>query len=303
MSEHTLKRLVGALAIAVLLWVVTSLLAEGGGSMGASGDIAGFFEGMDESSIDVLRLNASDGAIELRREDAAWTANGFRADEAAVDRLLGLLPDVEIGDLAATNPANHDRMGVSRDSAATFEVDMGAETRTLLVGKQGPRFGTAYGRLPGEDGVYLIEGDLRVHVTRGLDDWRDKEIVAVDSSRVGRIEVERDGDAYALVRGDSAWTFEGGGEADAIQVRNILMELSSLTAAGFLTEEDSLFALPQGGSNVAYSTEGDVLAGVTIGSGEGERWVRTTGGDIVYRLSTFRVGRVAPTREAVEPGS
>ncbi len=303
MSEHTLKRLVGALAIAVVLWVVASLFAGGGGSIGASGDISGVFDGMNESSIDVVRLNASDGPIELRREDAVWTANGFRADEAAVDRLLGLLPDVEIGDLAATNPGNHDRMGVSEDSAATFEVDMGADTRTLLVGKQGPRFGTAYGRLPGEDAVYVIEGDLRVHLRRTLDDWRDKEIVAIDSSRVGRIEVERDGDAYALVRGDSAWTFEDGGEVDAFQVRNVLIELSSMIASGFLTEEDSLFALPQGGSNIAYSMDGDVLAEVTIGSGEGERWTRTVGVDIVYRLSTFRVGRIAPTRDAVEPGS
>ena len=171
------------------------------------------------------------------------------------------------------------------------------------MGKQGPRFGTAYGRLPGEDAVYVIEGDLRVHVRRRLDDWRDKEIVAIDSSRVSRIEVERDGDAYTLVRGDSAWSFEDGGEVDAFQVRNVLIELSSMIASGFLTEEDSLFALPQGGSNIAYSTDGDVLAEVTIGSGEGERWARTVGVDIVYRLSTFRVGRIAPTRDAVEPGS
>ena len=115
------------------------------------------------------------------------------------------------------------------------------------VGKTGPRFGTAYGRLPDEDEVYLIEGDLRVHVARRLDDWRNKEVVAIDTSRAVRLEVERDGEEYALVRGDSVWTFEDGGEADALQVRNILSEFSSMIASGFVPETDSLYALPQGG--------------------------------------------------------
>lgn len=303
MSERGLKRLVGALVIVVALWAVTSLLSGGGGSIAASGAIAGFFDEITPTSVDVVRLDGSDGPIELLREDSAWTANGFEADAAVIGRMFAALYDVEIGDLVATNPANHDRMGVSQDSAVTFEVQVSGETRTILVGKTGPRFATAYGRLPDEDEVYLIEGDLRVHVTRRLDDWRNKQIVAIDTSRAVRLEVERDGDAYTLVRGDSAWTFEDGAEAVAFQVRNILAELSSLIAAGFVMEGDSLYASPPGGVISAYSADGVTLATVTIGEGEGERWVRASGNDVVYRLSTFRVGRLAPTREAMEPES
>ena len=303
MSERTLKQLVGALAVAVALWVVATLVAGDEGGIRATGDVARFFEGMSDSTIEEVRMVRPDGSVELTRTDDGWTANGYEAGDGVMDRFLTALAEAEVGDLAATNPANHVRMGVSADSAVTLEVQMGDETRTLLIGDQGPRFGTAYGRRPEQDEVYVIEGDLRGHVRRGLDEWRDTEILAVDTAQVARLEIERDGDAYTLVRGDSVWTFEDGGAVEAMQARNVLTELSSMIAAGFLTEGDSLVALPQGGATTAFDATGDVLAEVTIGSGEGERWARAAGDSITYRLSTFRVGRIAPTREAMTPGS
>lgn len=303
MSERTLKQLVGALVVIVGIWLVASFLSRGGGSIGATGDIASFFDGMSRDAIAAVRFDGPTGSMEIRRTGGTWTANGFEADTASIARLVSALSGMEVGDLAATNPANHARMGVSADSATVVGVEVGGELRSILIGDQGPRFGTAYGRLPDEDEVYVLEGDLRVQARRPLDDWRNKEIAAVDTARVARVEIERDGDGYALVRGDSLWTFEDGGEADQTEVRGILSELATVIAAGFLTEDDSLFALPEGGSSVAYSADGEALARVTIGSGEGERWARTPGDSIVYRLSTFRVGRLAPTLEEVRPGA
>ena len=302
MSDRGLKRLVGALVVVVAIWLVTSLLSGGDGSIRATGDIAGLFDDVSRESITGVRVSGPSGEMELRRANGAWRANGFEADTSAISRLLSTATATRVGDLAATNPANHERMGVSADSAVVFELEVDGVTRTLLVGKQGPRFATAYGRLPDDDQVYLLEGDLRVQLRRPLTDWRNKDIVTVDSSLVARIEIERDGDAYTLVRGDSTWTLEDGGEADPTQVRNVLSELTTVLAAGFLTEGDSLYALPPGGSNVAYSAAGDVLSEVTIGTGEGERWARAAGDSVVYRLSTFRVGRLAPTLDEIRSG-
>jgi hypothetical protein len=302
MSDRTLKLLVGALAVAVALWAVASLISGGGGGIGATGEAARFFDGIDSASIETIRMDGPTGAVELARTPEGWRVNGWEAGPRTVDRFLTALADAQVGDLAAANPANHARMGVSADSAVALEVRLPGGSRTLLVGDQGPRFGTAYGRLPERDEVYVIEGDLRGHVRRGVNEWRDTEILAVDTASVARVEVERDGDAYALVRGDSAWTFEGGDPVDPIQARNVLTELASIIAAGFLSEGDSIYALPLGGASTAYAADGRVLADVTVGSGEGERWVRAAGDSVVYRLSTFRVGRLVPTRETLAPG-
>jgi len=297
MSERMLKQLVGALFLTVALWAIVSFLSSGGGSIAASGEIADFFEELGEASIDGVRIAGPDGEVELARAGGDWTANGFPADSGAISRLLGVLGELAVGDLVATNPANHDRMGVSVDSAVSVDFDVGGDSRSILVGRQGRRYATSYVRLPGEDEVYLLEGDLRIQVLRRLDDWRDRKMASIDSAAVSRIEIERDGDAYTMVRGDSAWTFEGGGVVNPFAVVGVLSELSSLMASGFLADSDSIAVLEQGGTTVAYSDTGEVLAEITIGSGSGDRWARTVTADYLYRVSSFRVGRVAPTRE------
>jgi len=300
-SDRTLKALVGALVIAVAVWLLSNLLSGGGGAIGASGDVVGVFEGVTQDGVDLVRLSGPSGDVTLSRVEGGWTADGFAADSATVQRLLSSLAEAEVGDLVAINPANHERMGVSADSAIVLELEATGRTRTVLVGNQGPRFETAYVRMPDEDEVYLLEGDLRVHLRRPLDDWRNKNIVRVDTSRVERLALERDGDRYVVIRGDSAWSFEDGGEVDQNRVRNVLAELRSVLAAGFLTEGDSLYGLAQAASAVAYADDGSVLAEVTLGAGEGERWARTPGDSIVYRISAFRAGRLVPTLEEVRP--
>ena len=69
-----------------------------------------------------------------------------------------------------------------------------------------------------------------------------------------------------------------------------------------LRGSDSIGALPQGGEVVAFSDGGERLAQITLGSGEGDRWARAAGDEVTYRVTSFRVGRVAPKREDVQGG-
>jgi hypothetical protein len=302
MSERTLKQLVGALAVVAGLWLVASFVSGGGGAIDAPTGLRATFEGVDETSVEAVRFIRPEDTVELRREAGAWRVNGWQADSGSVVRLFDAVAETSVGDLMATNPANHERMGVSGDSARTIEIEIGGATRTLLVGNQGPRFSTAYARLPGEDEVYLLEGGLRAHITRRLDDWRNRRVIAIDTSGVNRISVRRDDDSFTVVRGDSAWTFADGSEAVARQVQSILGELSgSLVGSGVLAEGDSLAALPSGGYTVAYSETGDVLAEITVGRGTGERWTMAAGDSVRYRIASFRVNMITPTLESVRP--
>lgn len=302
MSEVALKRLVGALAVVAGLWVIASLVSRGGGSIEAPTDLGTVFEGVDETSVAAVRFVGAGDTVELQPGDDTWRVNGFRADSGNIARFFQAVDEAEVGNLMATNPANHERMGVAGDSVRILEIDIGGETRTLVVGSEGPRYTTAYARLPGADEVYLLEAPIRSHLTRRLDDWRNRRMAAIDTSLVSRIAVERDDDSFTVVRGDTAWTFEDGGEVVSRQVQSILQELGgALVAAGFVADEDSLAALPPGGSTVAYSESGDVLAEVTIGTGTGERWAMAAGDSVRYRIATFRANLITPTLESVTP--
>ncbi|MDA0329445.1 MAG: DUF4340 domain-containing protein [Gemmatimonadetes bacterium] len=301
MTERTLKLLVGGLAISVVAWLAAALFSGGAGTISASGEITHFLDGLEADVVDAVHIEGPDGPIALLRNGDSWTANGFPADPEAVELLLAILPDLRVGDVIATNPDNHERMGVSEGVAVKVTFDLNGAPRSLLLGRRGRGFGTAYVRTPADDAVYLLHGDLLGQVIRRVDDWRDRVMVRTDTADVVRIAVERDGDAYTLLRGDSAWSFEGGDAASPTVIVGILSELSNLVASGFLPEGDSIAALERGGGTIAYSAEGAVLADISVGTGQADRWGRTAANDYIYRLTSFRVGRISPTRESARP--
>jgi hypothetical protein len=302
MSASTLKKLVLALVVVVALWGGATLLSGNGGGAAPSGAIAGVLSGLDVDAVGAVRMTRAGDTVRLAREGGAWRVNGYDADSAAVAGFLATLADTRVGDLVAANPANHARMGVSEDSAWTVVLDVDGGPRTLLVGGRGPRYGTAYVRLPGEDQVYLAEGDLRARMDRSLPEWRRKRILAIDTAAVARVEVERGEAPYALVRADSAWTLEGGDAADSSTVDAVLAALATVRADGFAAAGDSLAMLPQEVSLRALSAAGDTLAALTFGEGSGTRWARARGDTVLYTMSGWQVDRLAPTRDDVVAG-
>lgn len=299
MSDRALKQLVGALAVAVGIWLVTMVFSGGSGAsggIGASGEIAAFFDDVTGPALKSVEIEGPDGSVVLSRGEAdAWTVNGYRAEQAAVTTFLSAVTATTVGELVAANPANHARMGVDDDSAihATFVTERGE--RTLLVGQSGRRFQTEYVRTPGADEVYLMEGRLGSELRKDEAAWRDRTMASIDSTSVSRIVVSGDR-SYTLVRGDSTWLLEDGGEVEASPANGILAELASLEATGFYAEGDSVAGLPAAYTVQALDESGTVLAEVTIGSGEGDRWGRVATDDYLYRVSAFRAERLAPER-------
>jgi hypothetical protein len=303
MSERALKLLMVAVVGFAILWLAVSFLpGGGGGSAEPSGAIATFFDEVTPESVSTLSILGPEGdpRIDFRRESGEWKVNGFRADSSTVSRFWESVAEAEVGDLVASNPTNHPRMGVSADRAWTMELGLAGGSRTLLVGNSGSRYGTAFVRLPGEDQVFLLTGNLRSQVTHSLDDWRNKRVASADTTAVWQIEVEKDEGGYTLERGDSLWTLAEGTDANMTSVRGILGEMARLDASGFYEESDSL---PDLEATVrALDQEGEVRLTLEIGSGEGDRWVRAAGDSIIYRIPSWRASRILPDLETVTGG-
>jgi len=148
-----------------------------------------------------------------------------------------------------------------------------------------------------------MDSGLRSYVFRGIDDWRNRRMLAIDTAQVRRITVERDGESATVVRSDStAWTFTNGDAANARTVQAILNELGGgLVASRFVAETDSIGMMPPGGTTTAYSESGEQLAAVTVGSGSGDRWGMVAGDSVRYRLPPFRVDLIVPRVETLRP--
>ena len=304
MTERTLKRLIVALGAVAAIWVVVFLVSNRSGDEAPeiTGPIVAYFEGVDSSNLGAARFIRTQDTVELREVDGVWLVDGFRSDSGAVARFFETLAETEVTAVAATNPSNHARMGLDADTAAAMEIEQNGETRRLLVGLDGPRPRTFYARMPDEDVVYLVESGLRSYVYRGLDDWRNRRMLAIDTARVRRITIERDGESATVVRTDSTWTFANGDAANTRTVQNILNELGGgLVASRFVAETDSIGRLPPAGSTVAFDESGERLAAVTVGGGSGDRWGMAEGDSIRYRLPPFRVDLIVPRIQTLSP--
>lgn len=290
MSEKTLRLALYSLAAVTVLYVAVTLLRGGGnGTQATDSALAEAFAEMAGESHTRFDIAGPRDTLRLEREVDGWTVNGFAADSGAVSRFLRAVEDVAIASVAATNPANHGRLGVTADSAWSLGAGDGP---VVLLGKTGNRFRTAYVRLPDEDRVSLIEGDLRSAAARSLVDWRDKMILRLDTALVAGISVTRDGETAMYARQDSSWTSRGG-EADATTVRNILQELANMRASGFAPQDVAMPDEPER-MVVASDADGNELASLTLAEGDGNFHVSSADSPYIFEVPTFRANRVAP---------
>ena len=293
MSEKNLRRSLFFLSGVAVLYLI-NVLVGGGSGQAPAGDpaLTEVLANIDGASLERVRISGPGDSVSLQRAGEQWTVNGFPADSGAVARLQRAIDEAAVAAVAANNPANHARLGVSEDSAWTLLAVDGDGISSLLLGKAGSRFRTAYARLPGEDVVSTIEGDLRAAAVRPLFDWRDKTVLSVDTSAVATIEIARDGNTTVYERQDSAWMVAGAG-ADATTLRNILQELAGLRASGF-APDSAVMPTPSSRSVLAADAAGAELVFLSLDERDGNFWVMSSQSPYIFEIPAFRADRVAP---------
>lgn len=294
MSEQALKRILVAVAALVVAYGLASLVTGRAGSdAGDTAALASALDGLDAASVQEVVFQRPRDTVRLTPSDGSWAVNGYAADSARAAGLWSALDPEGIDGVVARNPQNHARLGVAADSAprAVFRTVDG-ETTTLLVGNTGPTYSSAYVRLEGADEVVLLDGELRSAARRGVDAWRDKEIVRVDTSAVARLDVTRDGARSVLERSQDGWTVDGEA-ADEASVHDLLRALARLEASGFAP--DTAVIRSPDRRLAALNASGDTLAALELESADGsDVRVRANGDATVYHLSSYRADRLTP---------
>ncbi|MGI9625462.1 MAG: DUF4340 domain-containing protein [Longimicrobiales bacterium] len=294
MSEKGLKHAIFFLVAVTGLYFATTLLGSNGSeSTGANSGLAAVFDALEPETVSRVELAGPESTLELVRTGDSWEVNGFEADSAAIARFWQAVADVEISSVVASNPSNHGRLGVTQDSA--WKVTFGANGTPVWLGKPGSQFRTAYARLPEEDAVFLLQGDLRASTARALNDWRDKTVFSADTSAVARVEVLRDGTNNVFERQDSTWSVNGS-TADEAAVRGLLQSLASMVATGFAPDSVDAAQSPERTVTV-FDQSGAEVGSLSMVEGDGNFRARSSASPYVFEIPTFLADRVTPVPE------
>jgi len=260
------------LAIVFACTLLLALVASWEGGTTSSAAFQEKLLDVDTSAVQAVRIERSDASsVRLDRSNGTWSvgpadsAATYPANSQAVQRLFDTLPAADVNAVTTRQAEKHPQYGV--DSTGTTVTMLGRNDESLgqvILGRtrirrsqsrgrgQNPmqrmrrrQRGTpvTYVRSPDRPDVYAVEQSLRSIATRRVDDWRDKEIWAVDRSQIRRVDFTFPADSsFTMQRaapGDTAssaardtW-ISAGDTLSSTEVSSILRTLSSPQADGF----------------------------------------------------------------------
>jgi hypothetical protein len=304
MSEKTLKQIMTALGVLIVVYFVARLVSGGGTPAPVTG--GRLADALTRFAADTLvgaDITSPRGRqLALRATPGGWTVDGFRADSSLIERLKQDVGETRVADLAGRNPDNFSVMGVATDSAWHVTLLGRHDSLRLLVGGPGAVAPSAYMRLPDDSTVYDVATGLLTKISLRQEDWRDHAILRVDTARIATVLIERDGQQFAIVRQDSVW--KGRSPADSVSRQDaagVLIALDRYNANGFLP--DSAWKGKEARRVVALGSTGDTLAMVEL-RGDSTAWaVRKAGDPQLYQVSDYDANRLAPRRADLMPKS
>jgi hypothetical protein len=258
-----------------LIFAGTLTLALAASWSGSATSSAAFEEellAVDTSAVQAVRIEEPPGTpVRLERTGDGWavapsdTSVTYPASPQSVDQLFSTLPSLQVGAVATRQPDKHPRYGV--DSTGTTITLLGGNDEQLgqlIVGRtrmrrpqgggqrQNPmqrrrRPGTpvTYVRSPDRPDVYSVEQSLRALTSRSVEDWRDKQIWALDRSQIQQIDFRYPADSSFTVRRASQsdttavpdrWV-SAGDTLSRSSTSSLLRTLSTAEAAGFVNDQ------------------------------------------------------------------
>ncbi len=295
MSKKTLNMIIKILLSVTVMWIGLNLVNRRGvQSDGITNSVRALFGNFDSSTVTSFNIRSPDGSItELAHRNDGWTVNGYSISEISLTKLLDAIDEDQVGNVVANNAANHERMGLSVNSAWTLEIiETESKQSTILIGNTGPIFPSVFTRISGQDEVVLISGDLRGAVTQSLTEWRNKTIIKTDTAAVSTILLEYTDETHQLERSDTTWTMDGE-VVDRAGVIGITSELAHMEASGFLDE-----SLTPSNENtrriVAMDESGNIMNQLVLTGLGATRHVQNPNTQVIFEIPSWKFSRIVP---------
>ena len=190
-------------------------------------------------SIEISRMSGE--VLALTKSGGDWLVDGeFKASKPQVDALLRELGSLDVTRVASTNPDNFTEFSIASESGLLVKVQPGGDE--VNIGNPGLRAGTYYLKPANEEVVYLVNGQLRSMVIGSQEDWRDKEVVDLETEKIGLISVNSPSETIVYTKNDDeSWSGENLGRTTIlgeIMAERLSQSFSPLTAVGFASEEE-----------------------------------------------------------------
>ena len=197
--------------------------------------------------VDSVIIESADGQIRAKLvrpgESPVWMINNQQVFEPKLNVFWSLVADFDGAQLVATNPDNHERIGVADGQGIVLTFLVGDfEQEKFIIGEWNPGTDLCYLRRPGKTDVHAIEcpGPALSVFDPYPAGWRDPIVMTIPRSEVESITFTYADEEFVLkVDGGEVVVVSGSEQefADVSQVERVMQAVESLLASGFADDD------------------------------------------------------------------
>ena len=203
----------------------------------------------DDRDITTITWATANETIHLERDDQwRWTITEpmrFPADNREVRRILRALTIGKVKRTIEDGPATLEKYGLD-PPYLTLTLNTPTTTQELALGDRGPFAPSLYVQTKDDNQVVLTTLDVMTFAQKTLTNFRLKDLLFFERERVQEVHIQQADTTMVMARTAGVhslspnWMFKSPttGPADKITVGTVLMDLSGLTATGFVDSEE-----------------------------------------------------------------
>jgi hypothetical protein len=202
----------------------------------------------ERDEVDRVEVVHGKQRVEIAKADNEWRVVApvkARADFSAVEGLITRLQSAQMQSVAAEHDANLKAYGLAAP-AATVTLGAGDSRTTVQFGRTttGEAGGEVFARDAAGTRVVTVGADLLADVTKGVGDFRRKDVFEFRPFNARRVEIVRGTETHAFEKragedGADTWRRVAPAEADvdSTAVETMIARLSNLRAQSFVPDQ------------------------------------------------------------------
>ncbi|HEV3408876.1 MAG TPA: DUF4340 domain-containing protein, partial [Chthoniobacterales bacterium] len=207
---------------------------------------AGRVVNIESDKIEGITIQNGDERIELKKAGDKWRVEAPFKDQADRNAVDDLISDLELWQKDQTIPAKE----VEADKGRLEEYDLGKPKLRLkiegkdappeiLFGKDAALEGRMYVRFENSKDTFLVRNNVKKHVTKKPEDFRDRKLTETTSAQVNRVvlktpagelEAQKQGEAWEIVKPLRA-------RADLQKINDLIAQVTSARIQQFIGDD------------------------------------------------------------------
>lgn len=191
---------------------------------------------IDSAKVDKIEIKNTNGNLVISKSGGDWRVvepYNYKTVNSAIDNMVSNLKNMKLESTVSSNANNKDKYGFKESDEVQVSVyESGVLKGKFLLGSSAAT-NSSYIKKMDSDNIYIADNiDRNLFVKSTLDEWRDKNIIAIPKESINGVEFISEAETFTVKR-DSTGKYSIGQDSLGVSFDGILNFLGRFETTGF----------------------------------------------------------------------